>query len=256
MCLSVKETPGMCVAMVRMLSASLLPAETGGREAARASWSKMSKRTPSWQIMGEGAFFGFVSSRKSLPSLYKKSVLVLMELYGHCFWGCWGTIPAGHAESVKGDSQTFNQLLLNCRGCPKRVAALRRRGVAQQDPEKGYALSSVSVWIHAEGNPPLTLLAFGSSNSFCDLNDSSLVFLWCESPSSHRWQMLVSLSLWFVVQSEKVPGLPELGHVPPSCSQCSLVQFASVLSIFLCFIAYDPGAGVLNEKSQNVFCVT
>lgn len=68
--------------------------------------------------------------------------------------------------------------------CFRRGAALRSRGVAQQDPEKGYTLSSVTVQIHVEGNPPLPLTAFGSSNSFCDLNNSSLIFLCCEIPSS------------------------------------------------------------------------
>jgi len=78
--------------------------------------------------------------------------------------------------------QTFNQILLwaqmSCGGCSKRGAVPVGRRVAQQDPEKAHRLGSVSAQIRVEGNPPLTLLAFGS---FCD---SSLIFLWCESPCS------------------------------------------------------------------------
>lgn len=86
-------------------------------------------------------------------------------------------------------------------------------------------LSSVSARIHVEGNPPLTMLTFGSSNNFCDLNDSSWIFLWCESPSSDPWWTLVSLTITLVCGAEwKAPGLPELGCVPPPA--------ASALTVF------------------------
>lgn len=99
--------------------------------------------------MWECNFFGFASSRKSLLSLYKKRA-------DGAFWS-----PCKYTVIVPGDAgaqfqlgmlnqskeipQTFNQLLLwaqmNCRGCSKRGAALGRRRMAQQDPEKGHTLS-------------------------------------------------------------------------------------------------------------------
>lgn len=39
------------------------------------------------------------------------------------------------------------------------------------------------------------------------------------------------------------------------CPPSSLIQFASVLSVFLCFIAYITVAGVLNEKPRNVLSI-